>query len=140
MASHGRPDAASTEGSPARAQGLARSILVVDDDPGVLALVSRILRRAGGEVTTATSGGEALRLIAGGHVQAGLLLTDIDMPGMTGIELAARMVALRPGIRVVMMTGDPRSAEAARQHPDLVEAVLVKPITIEDVLAAVGWR
>lgn len=140
MASHGRLDSTRTEEALTREERLARSILVVDDDPGVLGVVSRILRRAGGEVTTATNGRDALRLIAGGDAQPGLLLTDIDMPGMTGIELAARVVAMRPGIRVVMMTGDPRSAEAARGHPGLVEAVLLKPITTDELLEATAWR
>ena len=57
---------------------------------------------------------------------------------MTGIELAARVRALRPGIQVVMMTADPASAEAARDRPDLVGRVLVKPITADELLAADG--
>jgi CheY-like chemotaxis protein len=65
-------------------------------------------------------------------------LTAIELPAMTGIELSARISALRPGIQVVMMTADPASAEAARDRPDLVGRVLLKPMTAGDLLAATG--
>lgn len=114
------------------------SMLVVDDDPAVLRLVERVLRRAGADVTTVETGRAALRAIADGVSTPTLLLTAIDMPGMTGIELSARVRALRPGIEIVMMTADPASAEAARARPDLVRRVLLKPINITELLAAAG--
>jgi CheY-like chemotaxis protein len=113
-------------------------ILVVDDDPQIRGFVERVLRRAGAEVTTVADGRSALRMIADGAVQPSLLLTDINMPEMTGIELSARVKALRPGIEIVLMTGDPSSAEAARERPDLVREALLKPLTIPDLLAATG--
>ena len=141
MASHGPVDPAiASNETRARHPSVARSILVVDDDPVVLGVVARILRRAGADVTTASDGRDALRRIADGRVQPGMLLTDIDMPGMRGIELAARVAAMRPGIRILMMTGDPESAAAAREHAPIVEAVLLKPITVEELLEATGWR
>lgn len=140
MASDGRVDpATTTEDLLTRQQRVARSVLVVDDDAAVLGVISRILRRAGGEVTTASSGRDALQLIAAGRVNPGILLTDIDMPEMTGIELAARVAAMRPGTRIVMMTGDPASADRARQHVGMIEAVLLKPVTIEELVEAMRW-
>ena len=62
------------------------------------------------------------------------------MPGMSGVELAARLRALCPGLRVVMMTGDPSSAEIARAHETIVDTVLLKPLAGEDVLAAIRPR
>jgi DNA-binding NtrC family response regulator len=56
---------------------------------------------------------------------------------MGGVELAARIHALRPGMRIVMMTGDPGKAASAREHSTIVAAVLDKPILIEDLIAAV---
>ena len=114
------------------------SVLVVDDDPVVLRLVERVLRRAGAEVTAVDTGRAALRAITDGALKPTLLLTAIDMPAMTGIELSARVRALRPGIQIVMMTADPGSAEAARDRPDLVGRVLLKPIAAGDLLAAIG--
>jgi CheY-like chemotaxis protein len=56
---------------------------------------------------------------------------------MTGIELAARMLALRPAIRIVMMTGDPERAAAARGHPSIVDEVLMKPMRSAELIEAV---
>ncbi len=123
-----------------RERPVARAILVVDDDPVVLGVIARILRHAGGEVSTASSGREALRQIADGRTRPAIVVTDIDMPEMSGVELAARVAALRPGIRIVMMTGDPASAAVARTHTDLVQSVVMKPVTVDELLQAVGWR
>ena len=87
------------------------SILVVDDDPAVLRLVEGVLRRAGADVTIVGSGRAALRAIADGASKPSLLLTAIDMPAMSGIELSARVTALRPGVEIVMMTSDLASAD-----------------------------
>jgi CheY-like chemotaxis protein len=117
---------------------IAGSILVVDDDRAVLELIARVLRRSGAEVVAVSSGREAIRAIADGTSRPAVLVTDIEMPTMSGIELAARVGAMRPGIRVVMMTGDPASADAARARPDLVAAVLLKPVTSAELLEATG--
>jgi CheY-like chemotaxis protein len=121
----------------ARQRSLTSSILVVDDDPGVLAVVARALRRAGADVTAASSGREAIRAIADGDVRPNILLSDIDMPQMNGIELAARIRSMRPEVVVLLMTGNPESADAARAHPDQVVGVLLKPVSVDDLLAEV---
>ena len=114
------------------------SLLVVDDDPAVLEFVEGVLRRAGADVTAVGSGRAALGAIADGASKPTILLTAIELPVMSGIELSARVAALRPGVQIVMMTADPASAEAARDRPDLVAQVLLKPITADDLLAATG--
>lgn len=140
MARHGPadpPGVRPTEndaGRPAR----GRSVLVVDDDPSVRDFVVRALRRHDCDARAANGGREALRLVADGTFRPATLLTDIDMPDMTGIELAARLAVLRPGIRIVMMTGDQLSAAAARTRPDMVAEVLLKPMTVAELLEAVG--
>ncbi|HEX2755896.1 MAG TPA: response regulator [Candidatus Limnocylindrales bacterium] len=115
--------------------GLA--VLVVDDEPLIRAYVARALTLAGFEVAVAASGREALRLVADGRVRPAVVVTDIEMPEMTGVELAARLLALRPTLRIVMMTGDLARAEAARGHPSIVDEVLVKPMRTEDLVNAV---
>jgi DNA-binding NtrC family response regulator len=138
MSSRGRRDPSTAWPEPAAPlSGATRSILVVDDDPAMLTIAARVLSRDGAAVTMAGSGRDALRMIADGHVAPTVLLTDIDMPAMTGIELAARVAALRPGVRILMMTADPESAEAARRHRDEVGSVLLKPFTADALLAAV---
>src|SRR4051794_6623362 len=76
--------------------------LVVAEEPIIRQFVGRALDAAGIEHALAADGREALRAVADGLVQPQVLLTDIEMPGMSGIELAARVLALRPGLRVVM--------------------------------------
>jgi two-component system, OmpR family, response regulator PrrA len=112
-------------------------VLVVDDEPVVRAYVARGLALAGMDVAVAANGREALRLVAEDRVRPRVVVTDIEMPAMSGVELAARLLAIRPSIRIVMMTGDPERAEAARRHPAIVDDVLLKPMRIEDVVATV---
>jgi two-component system cell cycle sensor histidine kinase/response regulator CckA len=99
--------------------------------------VTRALGRSGIEVVAAETGRHALRLVADGTVRPDVLLTDLEMPTMSGVELAARMDSLRPGIRIVMMTGDVGRAAAAREHSSIVAAVLDKPMLVSDLLAAI---
>jgi DNA-binding NtrC family response regulator len=112
-------------------------VLVVDDEPVVRAYVARALALAGMDVAVAANGREALRLVAEDRVRPRVVVTDIEMPAMSGVELAARLLAIRPSIRIVMMTGDPDRAEAARRHPAIVDDVLLKPMRIEDIVATV---
>ena len=113
------------------------AVLVVDDEPVIRAFAARALTLAGMDVAVAADGREALQLVAGDHVRPAVVVTDIEMPGMTGIELAARLLALRPTLRIVMMTADPDRATAARGHPSIVDEVLDKPVRAGDLVAAV---
>jgi two-component system, OmpR family, response regulator MprA len=112
-------------------------VLVVDDEPVIRAYVARALTLAGFEVAVAADGPEALRLVAEDRVRPAVVVTDIEMPGMTGIELAARLLALRPALRIVMMTGDKARADAARGHPSIVDEVLLKPMRADALVRAV---
>lgn len=113
------------------------TVLVVDDEAIVRADVARILIRAGLSVVVADGGRAALRLIADGRVRPAIVVTDIEMPEMSGVELAARLLALRPRIRIVMMTRDPERAATARRHPSIVDEVLIKPVGADELVAAV---
>lgn len=117
--------------------GSGRAILVVDDEPSVRRLIADALRARGHEVIVASGGRDALRAVYERSDTPDLLLSDIEMPDMTGIELAARLSADRPGIRILLMTGRPASAALARERPELVSAVLLKPFSLDDLAAAV---
>ncbi len=81
------------------------TILLVEDDEAVRAVAERALGRFGYRVLAASRGEDAVR-IAGEHDGAiDLLLTDIMMPGMNGVEVAASVARARPGIRVFFMSG-----------------------------------
>ncbi|MDQ2964716.1 MAG: response regulator [Chloroflexota bacterium] len=132
----GTPDELAAPGREARASG-GRGVLVVDDEPAVRHLAQSALRTIGYEVTVASGGREALRAVYAESASPALLVTDIDMPGMTGIELAARLTAARPAVRVIFMTGDAESANRARDRAGFVAAVLLKPFTAGDLREAV---
>lgn len=134
------PRGAGDEARAARSENDPRGatrVLVVDDEPAVRRFVAEALRGAGYEVLLAGSGREALGIVYGENLSPALLITDIEMPGMTGVELAARVRADRPAIRVVLMTGRETSAARAREREGLVEGVLLKPFGLAELLDAV---
>lgn len=77
-------------------------ILIVDDDRGMCELCESELRPRGFEVTWSTSPEEALQVLRGGEFDA--ILTDLNMPGITGIDLCEQVAANRPDIPVVVIT------------------------------------
>ena len=81
----------------------ATAILVVDDEPSLLAAASRMLRQHGYTVYTAASGDQALTVAQQHDIQ--LLLTDTIMPDITGPALARRISQMKPGIPVLHMSG-----------------------------------
>jgi len=90
---------------PAGAQLAQRTILVVDDDPSILKFVSALLLDGGYRVLTAGSGAAALRQSKDYKGEIHLLLSDFQMPAMSGIELATQMCRDRPKLKVLMMSG-----------------------------------
>ena len=81
------------------------TVLVVDDEPSVRALASRMLREAGYEVIEARSGVEAWTYFQRRPDGVDLLLTDVVMPGVPGTELAARARGVRPSLPILLMSG-----------------------------------
>lgn len=79
------------------------TILVVDDDPDVLATVSEVLSEMGYQVHRASCGQAALDIIKNSPVD--LLLTDVVMQPPDGIEIAAKAVEVQPNIKVVLTSG-----------------------------------
>jgi len=85
----------------------AKTVLVVDDDPVVLKLVSGIVTGGGFRLLTAISGKAALKLSNDYKDRIDLLVTDFQMPEVTGIDLATQITADRPDIKVLLMSGFP---------------------------------
>jgi two-component system response regulator FlrC len=78
------------------------SILVVDDEPAMRLLLSSVLKEEGHDVTAAASGEEALQLIAKRHYH--LVLTDLKMPGISGLDLLEQVKRDDPGTAVIILT------------------------------------
>ena len=79
-------------------------ILVVDDDPFVAEMLAVILDADGYAVETAEDGEDALAKFAAAP-DTGLVISDMNMPGMTGLELIARIRTAKPGIPAILLTG-----------------------------------
>jgi two-component system cell cycle sensor histidine kinase/response regulator CckA len=113
------------------------TVLVVEDDPAVRGLVEEILRPIGYNVITAENGAVAVRAAQACDGKIDLLLTDVVMPIMGGKEVADRLASLRPGIKVLFMSG--YTGNAIAQHgtlgPDV--AFIQKPFTPESLSAKV---
>jgi len=85
--------------------GRSRTILLVEDSDVVRDVIAKMLESGGLTVLQASGGEEALALARRGDVPIDLLLTDIVMPGLTGVELADRLERERPDMRILFMTG-----------------------------------
>ncbi len=111
-----------------------RSILVVEDEPAVRMLAARILRSTGAEVEAVASGEDALAL-ADGARRFDLLVTDVVLPGLSGPQVAERLLAMGRVARVLYTTGYPRDRLGARGLVDPSIELLEKPY-LPDALVA----
>jgi CheY-like chemotaxis protein len=86
--------------------GAGESVLVVEDDPSVLGMIKKALELSNYSVLAASSGDEAWKLIQKPETPCiDLVLTDVNMPGMNGLELARKVIAKLPTIKVILMSG-----------------------------------
>jgi two-component system cell cycle sensor histidine kinase/response regulator CckA len=114
-------------------RGGAETILLVEDDPNVLALTAEVLEGLGYRVLRAASGDEGLRAAAGTEAPIHLLLTDVIMPRMGGRELAARLTASHAEARVLFVSGyTPDTALLAGAEEARI-AFLPKPYSVSEL-------
>lgn len=113
-------------------------VLMVEDEPSVREFARRVLDRAGHTLLTAGTGDEALALVAGWEGPIDVLLTDIVMPGMSGQELAAKLLEARPDVRIVFMSGYAEESIPPMDRLSTPTAFLAKPFTSATLSAAVA--
>ncbi len=118
---------------PTATPGGTETILVVDDEEGICDATARMLRKAGYQVLTAYGGPEALAVASRHPGAIELLLTDVRMPGLSGVELADRLRAARPGLPVLLISGYAGSLAGGGKDMPIVP----KPFTERQLLAAV---
>jgi CheY-like chemotaxis protein len=108
------------------------TVMVVDDDPDVLATLASMLKVSGHAVVEAGNGIEALNVLDRGE-SLDLLLTDVIMPGLNGFNLARMARSRRPGLKVLYLTGWFQTAETMLDHGEKYGKLLTKPILPEDL-------
>ena len=111
-------------------------ILIVDDERGVRALCSDVLRRSGYETEAVDSATTALERLAAASFD--MAIVDIHMPMMSGIELCRRMQGLRPGLPVALITGYPSIESAVRGIGFGARDYVSKPFTPDALREVVG--
>jgi DNA-binding NtrC family response regulator len=126
------PDKAPPEGA---APDGAR-VLIVDDERGIRALCTDLLRRAGYETEAVDSPEAALRRLD--EARFDVVVMDINMPVMNGVELCRRVRARNPGQPVVLITGCPSIDTAVRGIREGACEYVVKPFTPEQLREVVG--
>ncbi len=109
----------------------SETILLVDDEEGVRKLVNAILRSSGYSVIEAISGSAALAAYEKNEHRIDLVLTDLAMPQMSGLELGSRLGEKNPALKILYMSG---SRETAMDSPEPNRDVLYKPFTPDDLL------
>lgn len=107
-------------------------ILVVEDSGAIALLLKRRLEAAGHEVAVANSASDALRQLESGPA-TDLILADVMMPGMDGLEFTSLVRSRLPELPVILVTGQELPPEAAR----LADAVVGKPIEFDRLLEEV---
>jgi two-component system cell cycle sensor histidine kinase/response regulator CckA len=116
----------------------SETILVVDDDSEVLALAVDILQRAGYTVLSTADPHHALRLARTHTEPIHLLLTDVVMPLMNGLQLAEEVRVLRPEVKILLMSVyRTKEIEDYRMQLGLQGLFLDKPFTVAGLLEAV---
>ncbi|MFA9199887.1 MAG: response regulator [Cypionkella sp.] len=121
----GEPGAGETEKAPSLSSG--DRVLLVDDDDLVRTILASVIEDLGMAVTAAPDGHAALEVLRKEAPRIRLVLSDITMPGMTGVDLVKAMAAERIDTRIALMTGNPAPHLLAGLDPDV--PVLTKPLS-----------
>jgi CheY-like chemotaxis protein len=118
--------------------GAAGRLLLVDDEPAVRVVCTDLLELSGFDVVSVGSGAEAEARFAAEPGAFDVVVTDHNMPSMTGTELAERLARLRADVPVVLTTGFSESEVAAGEGETAVTAVVTKPYAVEELLEAIA--
>lgn len=131
----GRPSGPVGDAGKGGAQG---TLLLVEDEPALSTLIATVLEEQGYEVLAAGNGLDAIAIAERRDAAIDLLLTDVVLPGLSGPELARRMLELRPGLEVLYMSGYNDARLLSRGVEQARSSLLVKPFTPDQLVARIG--
>jgi two-component system cell cycle response regulator CpdR len=112
-------------------------LLIVEDDESVRTLAARALERAGHMIDIAGDGAQGLALIRAAQGGYDLVVSDIRMPEMDGIEMAKAAASLFPTMKILLMTGYADQRERAEELNGVIVDVVQKPFTLAEIRARV---
>lgn len=119
-------------------EGHGETIMIVEDDEAVLNLSRRILSGLGYKLITATNGTDALELFRRRRNEISLIITDIVMPEMGGLELCREVKKINPHVKVIAISGYPLGEQLEELHSAGIEQFLTKPIQKQTLAVAVN--
>ncbi|TKD29420.1 MAG: response regulator [Mesorhizobium sp.] len=112
-------------------------LLIVEDDESVRTLAARALERAGHMIDIAADGAQGLALIRAARGGYDLVVSDIRMPEMDGIQMAKSAASLFPAMKILLMTGYADQRERAEELNGVIVDVVQKPFTLAEIRARV---
>jgi CheY-like chemotaxis protein len=112
-------------------------ILYLDDEEPLVFLMRRMLEHLGHRIAAFSRSDEALAAFKAAPTEFDLVLTDMSMPGMSGVEFAQSVLAVRPGTLVVIATGHMQDKDIARARAAGVHEVIQKPSSLDEMARTV---
>jgi CheY-like chemotaxis protein len=111
-------------------------ILLAEDDAATRDMVQRALAMDGHQVVVTQDGAEALEKLQAGPTRVDLLISDVQMPGIDGVSLIEKSLAVAPNLRVILMSGFAGELGRADHLKSRISRVITKPFTLEQIRAA----
>jgi len=133
-----RPEPTEQASLPTAADGRLGRVLIVDDEPDVVEILRRYLERAGLQVHGFIDSREALNGLRREPLAYDLVITDLDMPNLCGIELREQLRTIRPDLPVIVITGHEGQCSGGPFSLSGVTEWLSKPINRNHLLDTVG--
>jgi PAS domain S-box-containing protein len=115
-----------------------RLVLVVDDEEQICELISSVLKQSGYEVLSFTRPDELLETVKNKRPRAGILITDLMMPGINGTEVFKRLKEIYPELKVIYMSGYSEDIVATQKDLEQGAVFLQKPFSIKGLLEALA--
>jgi CheY-like chemotaxis protein len=114
-------------------QGAGQHVLYVDDDDVMRVMIQRLLGRLGYRATVCDGADAALALVRGDPSAFDMVVTDFDMPGQSGLQLAGHLLAIRPGLPIVISSGNVTEQMTRDALQAGVRALMHKQHTVEEL-------
>jgi DNA-binding NtrC family response regulator len=112
-------------------------ILLIDDEPDIVAAAKIILEQVGYEVVGFTASSEALEAFRANPKKFDLIITDLTMPQLAGLDLAKECLSLRPDMPIILCTGYGESITLERARAMGIRQIILKPIIPAQLVEAI---